>query len=102
MATYAELLVAAADAGLNARVRVACIVSASNIMSEAGTVTNHVNRLLWAKSVFNDTTTAGAKMMWPVVALNRTATLAQMTGADDPTVQVAVDSAVNVFANGLA
>lgn len=100
MATYDELLLAAANTSLINHVRVAVFVSATNIMTEAGTTTNHANRLLWAKSVFDDPAAAGAKMMWPVLAQNKTATLAAITGADDPTVQAAVDAAVNVFATG--
>jgi hypothetical protein len=100
MATYDELLQAAADTGLINHVRVAVFVSATNIMTEATATTNHANRLLWAKTVFNDPAAAGAKMMWPVLAQNKTATLAAITGADDATVQAAVDAAVNVFAQG--
>lgn len=100
MATYDELLQAAGDTGLINHVRVAVFVSATNIMTEAGTTTNHANRLLWAKTVFNDPAAAGLKMMWPVLAQNRTATLAQITGATDADVQTAVDAAVNVFAQG--
>lgn len=100
MATYDELLSAAGNTGLLNKVRMACVVAATTIMAEAGTVTNHTNRLLWAKTVFNDTAAAGEKMMWPVLAQNKAATLAQITGADDATVQTAVDAAVNVFANG--
>lgn len=100
MATYDELLQAAGDTGLINHVRVAVFVSATNIMTEAGTVTNHANRLIWAKTVFDDPAAAGLKMMWPVLAQNRTATLAQITGATDADVQTAVDAAVNVFAQG--
>ena len=101
MATYDELLIAAGNTGLVNKVRVACVVAATTIMSEAGTVTNHANRLLWAKTVFSDTAAAGEKMMWPVLAQNKTAALSSITGADDATVQAAVDAAVNVFATGV-
>jgi hypothetical protein len=100
MATYDELLSAAGDTGLLNKVRMACVVAATTIMTESDSVTNHTNRLLWAKSVFDDTAAAGAKMMWPVLAQNKAFTLAQITGADDATVQTAVNAAVNVFANG--
>lgn len=100
MATYDELLSAAGNTGLLNKVRMACVVSATAIMLEVAGTTNHANRLLWAKSVFSDTAAAGAKMMWPVLAQNKAFTLAQIVGADDATVQTAVDAAVNVFANG--
>lgn len=100
MATYDELLEANANTGLLNKVRVAVVVAATDIMLEADTTANHANRLLWAKSVFADPAVAGSRMMWPVLAQNRTFTLAQITGAPDATVQEAVDNAVNVFAQG--
>lgn len=101
MATYDELLEANASTGLINKVRVAVVVAATDIMLEADTVDNHANRLLWAKSVFADPAIAGSRMMLPVLAQNRAATLAQITGATDATVQEKVNSAVNVFAQGV-
>lgn len=101
MATYDELLQANADTGLVNKVRVAVVVAATNIMTEADTTTNHANRLAWAKTVFSDPAIAGTRMMWPVLALHKDLTLAQITGAADADVQTAVDSAVNVFAQGV-
>ena len=100
MASYDELLQANANTGLVNKVRVAVVVAATNIMTEADTTPNHTNRLLWAKTVFADPAEAGKKMMWPVLAQNKALTLAQITGATDAAVQGAVDSAVNIFANG--
>jgi hypothetical protein len=100
MATYDELLSAAGNTALLNKVRMACVVAATTIMTESDAVDNHANRLLWAKDVFDDTAAAGAKMMWPVLAQNKAAALSQITGADDATVQTAVNAAVNVFANG--
>lgn len=100
MATYAELLEANADTDLVNKVRVAVVVAATDIMLESDQTPNHANRLLWAKTVFSDPAIAGTKMMWPVLAQNRVATLAQITGASDEEVQTAVDNAVNVFAQG--
>lgn len=101
MATYDELLTANADNGLINKVRVAVVVAATGIMTEAPETVNHANRLLWAKSVFSDPATAGLRMMWPVLAQNRALTLAQITGASDEDVQGAVETAVNVFAQGV-
>lgn len=101
MATYDELLTAHANTALVNKVRVATVVSATNIMLEVDATPNHANRLAWAKTVFSDPALAGARMMWPVLAQNKAFTLAQITGADDATVQTAVDSAVNVFAQGV-
>ena len=102
MATYDELLGASGNTALINKVRFAVVVAATTIMTEADTVPNHANRLAWAKTVFADPGRAGIEMMWPVLAQNRTATIAQITGADDATVQTAVDAAVNVFAQGAA
>lgn len=100
MATYDELLDISGDTNLLNKVRVATIVAATLIVQEETTVPNHDNRLIWAKSVFRDPIEAGLQMMWPVLALNRTATTAVILAADDATVQNAVNSAVNVFAQG--
>jgi hypothetical protein len=100
MATYDELLQAAGNTNLLNKVRVATFVSATNIMTESNATANHVNRMLWAKSVFAEPTLAGSRMMWPVLAQNKAATLAAITGASDATVQTAVDAAVDVFATG--
>lgn len=101
MATYDELLQANADTALVNKVRVAVVVAATNIMLESDTTTNHANRLAWAKTVFADPALAGTRMMWPVLAQNRALTLAQLEGAADADVQMAVDAAVNVFAQGV-
>ena len=101
MATYDEILLAHANTSLVNKVRVATVVAATDIMLEADTVPNHSSRLIWAKTVFADPAIAGARMMWPVLAQNKAFTLAQITGADDATVQTAVNSAVNVFAQGV-
>lgn len=100
MATYDELLQANANTALVNKVRVAVVVAATGVMTEADTTPNHANRLLWAKTVFANPADAGQRMMWPVLAQNRASTLAQITGATDAAVQTAVDAAVNVFANG--
>ena len=101
MATSTELLQASGDDGLINKVRWAVVVAATNIMLEDAAVANHANRLIWAKTVFSDPAIAGTRMMWPVLAQNRTATLAQILAADDATVQAKVDAAVNVFAQGI-
>jgi hypothetical protein len=101
MASYDELLQANANTGLVNKVRVAVVVAATAIMTEAEATANHANRMLWAKTVFADPAEAGKRMMWPVLAQNKAQTLAAIIGASDAAVQTAVDSAVNVFANGV-
>ena len=62
MATYAELIQASQDWTLTDQIRVACVIAAGSIMTEASTTTNHTNRLLWAKQVFNNP--EGAQRMY--------------------------------------
>lgn len=102
MATYDELLLAAEDAGLNKKIRVACIIAAEAIRTEVVGATNHANRMLWAKAVFQNPPAEATRMVWAVLAQNRTATLAAIVGASDATVQTAVSAAVDVFAIGVA
>lgn len=99
MATYAELLSASENDVLKNKIRVAVVIAAEVVRTEAGTVTNHANRLVWAKSVFTAPDTEAKRMMWAVLAQNQAATLAQITGATDATVQNAVNNAVDVFAS---
>ncbi len=100
MATYDELLTANGNQALLNKVRVAVVVAATEIMTEAPATNNHPNRLIWAKTVFANPALAATQMMWPVLAQNKAFTLAQITGADDATVQTAVNAAINVFAQG--
>lgn len=100
MATYAELLLAAENATLNNKIKVACFIAAETVRTESGATANHANRLLWAKRVFENPDTEARRMVWAVLAQNSAATLAQITGALDPTVQTAVNAAIDVFATG--
>lgn len=102
MATYDELLLAAENEGLNKRIRVACVIAADAVCNELVSVPNHANRMLWAKSVFQNPTAESQRMLWAVLAQNKAATLAQITGASDATIQTAVTAAVDRFANGVA
>lgn len=98
MATYAELLTAANDTALNDKIRVACVVAAEQVRGESAATPNHVERLKWARTVFSSPSSEAQRMLWAVLAQNRAATLAQITGASDAAVQTAVDAAVDVFA----
>jgi hypothetical protein len=98
MATYAELITASTDTGLRDKIRVACVVAAETVRTELASVPNHTERLKWAQKVFLDPSVEALRMTWAVLAQNRAATLAAITGASDAAVQTAVDAAVNVFA----
>lgn len=100
MATYAELLEASGNTTLNQKMRVAVIIAADTIRTEADTVPNHDNRLIWAKAVYADPVREAQRMLWSVLAQNKTATLSAITGASDAVVQTNVDNSVNMFATG--
>lgn len=100
MATYAELHTMHSDGELLARIMVACIVAAEEIRTEAGSVQNHANRLLWAKEVFRDPGQEARRMLMAVLAQHKTSTVNQIRGASDAAMQSAVNAAVDVFATG--
>ena len=102
MATYAELLAIATSDGsaLHSRIKVAAIVACDVIRAESGQTTNHANRLKWAAQTLQAPDDAARKMLWAVLAQNRAATAEQITGADDATVQTAVNAAVDLLAQG--
>lgn len=102
MATYAELDQESRDGTLFIKVKVACFIAAKAIASEAGSVANHANRLLWAKQVYQDPEREAKRMLWAVLAANEAQPLATIQGATDAQVLAAVNGAVDIFANGQA
>lgn len=98
MATYEELYALKDDATMLSKIAVACVVAAEAIRTEAASAANHLQRTHWAARVFADPQTEAARMWWAVLAQNKTATTAQITGATDATIQTAVNAAVDVFA----
>ena len=97
MATYLELVEASGNGPLRQKIAVACVVAAEAIRVEDVATANHAARLVWAKSVYKSPGTVADEMMWPVLAQNKAATLAQITGATDASIQTAVDAAIAVF-----
>lgn len=98
MATYAELVTASQNSALCTRIAVACAVAADKIRVEPSTTPNYAARAVWARQAFADPGKASAGILWSVLAQNRTATLAQITGADDAAVQIAVEAAIDAVA----
>ncbi len=101
MATYAEIYDLYNNAALRNRVSVACVLAANAIVGENVTMTNHANRLIWAKQVFVDPLAVAHTMLMVVLAANAAFTVAQITGATDAALQTAVNNAVNVLATGV-
>lgn len=99
MATYAELLnIATTSDAFKQKVRVACIVACDVIRAEADATPNHAARKAWARQTLQSPDTAASQMVLAVLAQNRAFTAAQITGADDATVQAAVNAAVDLLA----
>lgn len=99
MATYAELLtIATTSDAFKQKVKVACIVACDVIRTESDATPNHAARKVWARGTLNAPDAAAAQMVLAVLAQNRAATVAQITAADDATVQTAVNAAVDLLA----
>lgn len=100
MATYQELGQLFTDDALRNRVEVACIIAAETIRTEDAGVTNHVNRLIWAKRAFQAPKSIRDEMLRALLAANKDETVAGIQGVTDVALQALVDEAVNVFADG--
>lgn len=100
MATLTEIFGVLNSGPLAEKVAAACLVAAQAVMAESAGTTNHANRLKWALAVLHNPAAAGVNMLRAVVAANNSATLAQITGASDATIQSAVNNAVDTFADG--
>lgn len=101
MASFAELVTASANAGLIEKIKIATLIAADAITTESTNVAHHSARAQWAVRVFDQPDVEAVKMVWPVVVKNRAFTLAQITGANDASVQSAVDACVNIRAAGV-
>lgn len=97
MATYAELLTAAGNAGLRDKVKVAVIVAAALVRAEDPNTPDHGARLHWAKRAFADPDAESTRMLWALLAEFRDSPVAAITGATDAQVQTAVSNAVALF-----
>jgi propanediol dehydratase large subunit len=91
MASYAELVQASTDNELLKRVRVACVVAAEVIRNNA-TATD-VEKA-WARRAFHNPEERMREVLWAVLAQNRSYPLSTIIGADDATVQTAVNAAL--------
>lgn len=100
MATYDELRALFSHNVLRNRIEVACIVAAEAIRTEEAGTTNHANRLLWAKQAFEQPRPVSERMLMALLAANRDADVAAITGATDVQIQAQVDAAVDLFADG--
>ncbi len=100
MATYVELRTLFTDDTLRNRVEVAIIIAAETIRTEDDQLTNHANRLLWAKKAFERTSQIRDEMTKALIAQNSDASTTQILAATDAVLQANVDAAVDIFADG--
>ncbi len=100
MATYIELRSLFANSPLKNRIEVACIIAAETIRNEEVGTPNHANRLIWAKKAFVQLATIRDQMLMALLASNKTASIAAITGILDEALQTLVDDAVDIFADG--
>ena len=105
MATFAELYDVQSRSTMAAellfrKVIIAVGMVAEAIRTESPTVTNHVNRLTWAKQAFLDPIGKAEQMFPALMAQNSAATQAALLNATDAGIQTAVNNAVDVFATG--
>ena len=100
MATHEELRGLFADGALRNKIEAACVITAWAIFAEDAGTTNHANRLVWAKQVFDGPRNAAGKMLMGLLAANKDESVATIQAASDETLQALVDGSVNVFADG--
>ena len=100
MATYLELFSAASDSDLQDKMVAATVIAAIDINNELTATPNHANRLIWAKQALSNPRAKAQEMLQAVIAINKSATLAQILTAADTAIQTNVDATVDLFADG--
>jgi hypothetical protein len=78
----------------------AVIIQADTIMNELITVSNHSNRLIWAKQAFQDPDGKAGEMFPALIGANNAATVSNIVGASDSAIINAVGNSVDIFADG--
>ena len=100
MAAYQDLYNLFSNSSLRNKLSVAVVIAAETIRNEDAGTTNHANRLVWAKSAFNNPESIATSMLKALLAANASLTVQQISDASDEALQSKVDLAVNVFADG--
>lgn len=91
MATYTELRTLFGEDALRYKVRVAVIIAAqAQLVANPGSPAGRA----WALAVIDNPAEWGDKVLLTVLAANKAATVAQITGATDAAIQTAVDAVV--------
>ncbi len=100
MATYLELFQATLDSDLQDKMLAAVEIAAIAIHDEVDTTANHANRLIWARQALDSPQGKSRAMLRAVIAINESATLAQILSASDIDIQTNVNNTVDLFADG--
>ena len=100
MATYTELHELHSNINLLSKIDVSLAKAAHVISSEDSGTANNANRLIWAKAVSGNIRGASKQFLPLVLAANSGATIEQITGASDASIQANIDSFINLFATG--
>ena len=92
MATYTELFDLRSEDALRNKVAVAVIIKAEAIRAD---VASTAAQDAWALEAFNDPVGKSGQVLWAVLAANNAATVAQITGATDVSIQTNVNAVVD-------
>lgn len=102
MATLAELGTLhsrqdnAVDALVN-KIKGAVLIKAESVRAEVPQPADYLNRLAWVRDAFVNPQRAADNIFGAILGANAGATVAQITGANDATIQGAVNEAVESF-----
>lgn len=97
MATYAELYDLRSDSGLRNKVAVAVAIKAQTILDLASPTNAQV---VWASAAIANPVTKADALLNYVLAANKSATVSQIQGATDSTIQTNVGAAVDKIIAG--
>ncbi len=98
MASYEELYGERQNASLKKKITIALVISANEIISEAGSIPGHALRFTWAKEVIANPTIVAGQVLLILLAKNKDSSIATIQNATDTIVQSAVDSVINLLA----
>ncbi len=97
MALYLDLYDLSDNPALLTRIAVAVSVAGEAIRVENPATTNHAARMVWAKAALQNPLEEARKIVWSILAQNKAASTAQIIGADDATVQAAVNNTIDLL-----
>lgn len=95
MASYTELFELRSNAPLLNKITAAVAVKADAIRADGAAT---AEQKAWALRAFTNPEGEAQKIIWAVLAANKTFTVEQITGATDVAIQTAVDAVIPIFA----